>query len=204
MKKLLAFVSLTTLLLTGQALAQVDPDVDMIGIYFDPEAATWCVNPGAVGPVDAYLCLTSASADSGVAGWECTIEVTEGVFVLEWNLQGIGASNFSTEPEFIVGMSEPLPRDDVIVLMQFTVGAFLADPIDLRVLPIANPSLPPDPWPLPTYADGDNSNILIPMGYAGGWDQLTGDPYVCAQINGGCDVIPSEDATWGGVKSLYR
>jgi len=204
MKKLLALVSLATLLLTGQALAQVDPDVDMIGIYFDPEATTWCVNPGDIGPLDAFLCLTSASADSGVAGWECTIEVTSGFFVLEWELQGVGASNFSTEPEFIVGLAEPLLWEPVIVLMRFSVGAFLPDPINLRVLPIANPSLPPDPWALPAYADGDNPNHLIPMGYAGGWDTTTGDPYVCAQINAGCDVIPTEDATWGGVKSLYR
>ncbi len=203
MRKLVVLLGLASLLVAGNAMAQIDPDPDMIGVYFDLGATTWCTSPGPVGPYAAYLILTNATALSGVSGWECSVEVTAGVFVLSWIYNGT-AVNALSPPDFAVGLATSLPWEPAILLMTFQVGLFAPTPVEITVTAQPIPSIPDTPYPLPAYAAGDDPGDLRSLGYSTGWDPETGTPNVAAVINGDCTPTANEDATWGNVKNMYR
>ncbi len=197
MKKLLSTLAIVALM-APIASAQLDPDPDGVGIYFDLGGNVNCDVAPVGAPLDTYLLLTNASAAAGVFGWECRIDYTPGVYILAWTLQG-SAINAGTIPEFAVGIAVPLPWQPAIHLMTITVGVFAPDPIELWIFPLYLPSIPG----VPCYADGADPGNLIEMRQSTGGPPL-GDPPVCV-INGDCpDPIPTEDATWGSVKNLYR
>jgi hypothetical protein len=203
MRKLAILLGLGSLLVAGIATAQIDPDSDMIGVYFDPGATIWCISPGPAGPTDAYLCLTNATATAGVSGWECSIIITEGVFVLDWGYSG-AAINALSPPDFAVGLASPLPWEPSIVLMTMTVGLFNADPVDITITAQPIPSIEPDPYPLPAYAAGDDPGDLRPLGYSTGWNTESGEPNLAAVINGECTPTATDESTWGNVKNMYK
>jgi hypothetical protein len=194
MKKWVVFLAMSGLLIGTHAMAQIDTGENGIGFYFDQGATINCDNPGAVGPVDLFLCLTNLTAPDGVAGWECRVEITQGVYVLDTALSGLNPVNFGAAPDYIVGLGEPLPWAPSLVVAVFTIGVFMPDPIELFIKPVVNPSIPG----VPAFADGGNPDLLIAL------VQSTGGPDIpVAVINGDCPVA-NEDATWGTVKSLYR
>ncbi len=198
MKKLVVLIGLVSLVFSSGAMAQIDPDDDMLGIYFDVNATIFCADAPVGAPSPAYLCLTNPTYvgqdGEAVSGWECNVEVTEGVFILAWLLTE-GAVNVSLPPDFIVGLATPLPWSPVIVLMELTVGVFAPGAINFTLHPSDTPSFDP---PSPGYAAGDDPGLLIPLGYSAGGE------VVCAVINGDCNVTADEDATWGSVKSMYK
>jgi len=194
MKKWVVFLAMSSLLVGANAMAQIDTGENGIGMYFDEGATINCDNPGAVGALDLYLCLTNITSPDGISGWECRIEITQGVYILETVLMGYLPINFGSAPDYIVGLGEPLPWAPSMVVGVFTFGVFMPDPIEIFIKPVVNPSIPG----VPAYADGANSDILIPL------VQSTGGPDIpVGVINGDCPVA-NEDATWGSVKSLYR
>jgi hypothetical protein len=207
LQKCWALVLTSTIILALQAghdtVAQVDPDPDMISIYFDEAATLYCTTAPVGEPVTAFLCLTNCTALAGIAGWEATIEVTAGVPILDWLLRG-EAINVSTPPEFTVGLVDGLPWSPSIVLLEFTVGVYSPDPIELRVAPIPGPPIPPWPCPLPLFAAWDGGGVVQTLGYAAGWDLVSCQPNVCAIINGDCNVLAEAEPTWGQVKAMYR
>lgn len=204
MRKLLVLLGLASLVVAGTAFAQTDQDPDMIGIYVDAGAVENHAEPGAAGPYPVYLCMTNASAASGVSGWECSVEVTAGVFVLAWTYNGT-AVNALSPPDFAVGLADPLPWEPVIVLMTATVGLFTPNIVELTVKPQPIPSIPDTPFPLPAYAAGDDPGDLRSLGYSTGWDPATGEPNVSCVLNGVPPFpIGNDEETWGGVKNLYR
>jgi hypothetical protein len=203
MRKLAILLGLGSLLVAGVATAQIDPDADMIGVYFDPGATIWCIDPGPAGPTDAYLCLTNPTALSGVSGWECSIVITEGIFVLNWGYSG-DAINALSPPDFAVGLASPLPWESSLVLMTFTIGLFAADPVEITITAQPIPSIPDTPYPLPAYAAGDDPGDLRPLGFSTGWNPETGEPNVAAVINGECTPTAADESTWGNVKNMYR
>jgi hypothetical protein len=204
MRKLLVLLGLASLVVAGASFAQTDPDPDMIGIYVDPGATENHAEPGAAGPYDVYLCMTNPSAASGVSGWECSIIVTDGVFILEWGYAG-SAINALSPPDFAVGLAEPLPWEPSIVLMTLTAGLFAPDPVEFTLTPQPIPSIPGDPYALPAYAAGDDPGDLRSLGYSTGWNPETGVPNVSCVLNGEPPFpIGTDEDTWGGVKNLYR
>ena len=144
MKKVLA-LGLLSLFVASGAMAQVDPDPDGIGIYFDTDATVYCVEgvfPGQYGPGFVYLVITNPTIAAGVAGYECYLEVTGPAFVLDWGYQG-AAINAATPPDFAVGLASPLvPVNNAVVLLDMTVFLTGVDPVHWRVLPSTNPSIP--------------------------------------------------------------
>lgn len=204
MKKLVVLLGVASLLVAGGAAAQIDPDLDMLGFYFDEQATIFCTDVALNGQQNVYLCITNPS-DIGappnnytVSGWECSYTATlpAGVFVLSETLLGDGPTNFSSgENDFIVGLSTPFTWSPVVVVLQLLVGVFGPGQIDFTLHPAENSSFDP---PAPGYASGDDPNTLIPLGYSAGGE------VVCAVINGDCNVTASEDQTWGAVKSLYK
>lgn len=206
MRKVFVILAAAVLMSSSDVLAQpIDPDPDMIGFYFDEDATIYCTSAPTGAPFPAYLCLTNCTAPAGVSGWECSVWVTPGIFVLSWNLHGIAVVT-GIPPDFLVSLGEPLPWAPSIVLMDVLVGVFAPGTIELKVYPSSSASLPPnsDGCFLPAYAAGDDPGHLRPLGYSCGYNPDTCEPNMCTVINGDCTPIENDEMTWGGVKALYK
>ena len=205
MRKTIILTWLGCLLFATNVRAQVDPDPDMIGFYFDQNATVYCTFAPVGEPFTAYLCLTNCTAPSGVSGWECRPWITPGIFVLSWYLHG-NAVNSGIPPDIIVGLGNPLPWASSIVLMDVEVGVFIPGVIEFKVYPANAHSLPPNPdgCALPAYAVGDDPSDLRSLGFSAGYDPATCEPYVCAVINGECSPAATAESTWGGIKAMYK
>jgi hypothetical protein len=197
MKKLLVLVA-AALLISGNSFAQLDPDDNGVGIYFDP---CGCCLPCVTlpeGEAYAWLVITHPSAPAGIGGWECRIEVEGPAAILSWNFEGQDPINFTQEPNFLVGLSAPLINPftfpTVVVMEIHFLVMDVQPPIEFFLEPNWTPSIDGEL----VYADGANPNELIIM------RQSTGGPgEPVAVVNGDCPVA-NEDATWGQVKTLYR
>lgn len=199
MKNFVTAAFLLTLILgVGNAVAQLDPDEDGIGIYFDPCACVNCV-PMEPGPQQGYVVITHPTAQqAGVGGWEAKIWVEGPGVITGMTFQG-NAINFTAAPEYFVGIQIPLYNPFMYpAVIVATVDFLLLDdlqPLQWYIDGVYRHSLPER---VPAYLDGDDYNIIIPL------QQPTGGPTIpVATINGEC-AVPTSEASWGDVKSLYR
>jgi hypothetical protein len=197
-----AIVTATTLLMVlllgAQAFAQLDPDDDGIGVYFDPCACVNCL-PMDVGQQVGWVVITHPTAqEGGVGGWEAKIWIEGPAVITNTTLYG-DATSFLPAPDYYVGCGTPLYNPftyPAVVVAKFDFMIFdTATPIDWYIDGVYRHSLPER---VPAYLDGDDYEIIIPL------QQPTGGPDIpVATINGEC-AVEGEDATWGGVKSLFR
>jgi hypothetical protein len=201
-----AILCLSIVVWVTTAMSQVDPDPNGIGIYFDEGANVYCMQTEVGNQTSAYLCLTRITSESGISKWEAKVEVSRPSDVLAWNLMGQG-TNTSETPEFNVDLTEPLPWQSSLVVLEMTISIQAVHPLVFRVHPVENPSVPGAPFPLPAYALGDDPSEFRTLGYSWGWDPATGEPNWCAVINpaGDCSDPPTANSSssWGGIKALY-
>ncbi len=194
-------------LMTHLASAQIDPDPNGIGLYFDEEATIYCLQAPVGSELTAYLCLTRITAASGVSRWEATIEVSYPSAVLTWNLRG-QAVNATEIPEFVVQLADPLPWQPSLVVLEMRIRVMTEHPLAFRIHPVSDPSVTDTLHPLPAYAAGTDPTDFRTLGYSWGWDPVTGTPFWCAVINpvGDCSEAPAErePSSWGTIKALYR
>ena len=199
MKNLVTVACLCALLIAcGTAFAQLDPDEDGIGVYFDPCACVNCV-PMEAGPQQGYIVITHpTSQEAGVGGWEAQIWC-EGPAVITATLYEGQSINFLNPPDYVVGLGTPLYNPFmypavVVATLEFLITDTSA-PVNFYINGIYKHSLPER---VPCYLDGADYNIIIPL------QQPTGGPDIpVATINGAC-AVPTETVSWGEVKSLYR
>ncbi|MFO7609444.1 MAG: hypothetical protein R6X35_09655 [Candidatus Krumholzibacteriia bacterium] len=200
MKKIAIAAFLLTLVLAhGYALAQMDPDDDGIGIYFDPCACVNCV-PMEVGPQQGYVVITHpTSQQAGVGGWEAKIWTDGPGIITGVTFEGQAFNFGSRAHEYIVGIAVPLYNPFMYPAVVVATFDFLltddATPLHWYIDHIYFHSTPEEQ---PAYLDGADYNIIIPL------QQPTGGPTIpVATINGDC-AVPATEASWGDVKSLYR
>jgi len=143
------------------------PDSDFLGIYFDETGTSNQIEVTSTQFLTSYLCILEASAPSGVSGWECSISGTEDVLVVDWSLQGT-AINILVPPEFFVGLADPLPWQESIVLMEFTYLVNQPGVFEFYLHPAPIPSMPGHM----IYAAGDDPGNLIPLNWASGSENL--------------------------------
>ena len=133
----------------------VSQAADNIGIWFDP-AYTQNDLQQSTFPYfgEAYLVLHEPSLD-GVGGWECQVATSGPVTLLTWTLEG-QAANFTTPPEFVVGLGSPLPSgaDVLLATVQFMIDA--PAPVAFSLVPVYHASIPGEMAYIP-FAD---PNIL--------------------------------------------
>jgi hypothetical protein len=197
MKKLFLLLGLGTLLMASPALAQIDPDEDGVGIYFDPCACNYCVTLDE-GEHLGYVVITHPTAPEGVAGWELEISWEGPAVVLEYIYEGM-AINVETPPSFAVGLGEPISNPymfpAVVVLTMRVLLLDTADPVNFFIDGIQFHSLPER---VPAYVDGGNLDNIIEL------RQSTGGPdFPVATINGDC-AVATEESSWSDVKQLFR
>ncbi|MBM4130726.1 hypothetical protein FJ250_06825 [bacterium] len=187
--------------LAGVAQAQLDPDDDGIGVYFDPCACNNCIAMD-VGAHRAFLVITHPTSPQGVHGWEAKLTTTGPIFLTNVNVDPLGAGAINVgiaAGEYIVGVVTPM-------INPFTYPAVVIAIIDFY---LANTTTPARffidgvffhslPQKVPAYLDGANTNIIKELKQSTG-----GRTFPVATINGDC-AVATEDQTWGGVKALFR
>ena len=187
-------------LLAGGAFAQLDPDDDGIGVYFDPCACVNCLTLDE-GFHTGYLVITHPTSPMGVGGWEAKVWAEGPVNVIGWQFVG-DAINAGLRPdEYVVGIpiGEPLYNP-------YMFPAVVVAIITMQVLDTTQPIN----WYVdgihfsshesgqPCYLDGSDHNIVKPL------QQCTGGPeFPVATINGEC-AVAVESTTFDAVKALYR
>ncbi|MCK9995853.1 MAG: hypothetical protein KAH56_06210 [Candidatus Krumholzibacteria bacterium] len=184
----------------------IDPDDDMIGIFFDEGAIdeSWCATASTGSQITAYLCLTRATDSSGFTNWEGRIESSVPGSLVGFVIRGDG-TNSAVEPEFVVSYDTPLPYQLSTVLLEINVEVVWQWPTGLRVWPASEFSGSVE---LPAYATVASAGVYQTLGYSFGWNAVTKVPAWCAAINDDTCLtkpsVPVDSATWGGVKALYR
>ncbi len=197
MKKI-ALVLMITAVLTGNAFAQLDPDDDGIGVYFDPCACVNCLTLDA-GEHLGYLVITHPTSPMGVLGWECKMWAEGPAFITSVELLGNAVDVGTRENEYIVGLADPLYNPysfpAIVVAM---VNVFITDTTEPINFYIDGVYFPSHESGQPAYLDGSDNTIIKPL------QQSTGGPdFPVATINGEC-AVATESTTIDGIKALYR
>ena len=196
-----AFALLLSLFIVGNAFAQLDPDEDGIGIYFDPCACVNCLDL-PIGEHLGYLVITHPTSAMGVGGWEATI-FNEGPGVVgEWELLG-NAIDVGTRPnEFIVGLGTPVINPYsfpavVVAILHLTIWDDTV-PVEFFIDGVFFHSIPDNPQP--AYLDGADYEIIKPLQQIQGSAELP-----VAIINGDCSgVVATSSESFDSLKALYR
>lgn len=183
------------LLLAPGAGAQIDPDHDGIGIYFDEAATQTSATAGVGENVIAYLIATRPSQAGGLAMWEAVVSASPYAMVQGGSSLGFNvATNMPGDRvrAFVVFCNAPLPPlQNHMVLATLTVTTLDAAPIDLFVggYDYAMPS-----YRLDEPLSGEDRF----------WHPSSGSlDRPVARINGDAPVIV-DGTTWGAVKTMFR
>jgi hypothetical protein len=184
-----------------------------IGIYTDPNptadnAEALATYSGAPGQIAAYVVLTHpinmdfGAPNSGVrnpiavvGGFEFRLNMPANVFLLTSTMPP-QSTNFATPPEWLAGCNAPVV-DDHVTLLTLGLGEFSGTPSLIYLSPVQDaPQSIPGSMAITDYNDDFRLNPAYPV---------SGD--YAAPVFGlwtGTQVVPTDDAAWGDVKSLYR
>ncbi len=204
MKTLLVLV--LSCLMASSAFAVIDPDPDMLGIYFDMNADDNCMFVEANTPFFAYLILTNSTAPAinayEFSFYNCVCTGLESnLFMMSSNIAhgaDVGGIDVGTHTpisgEYIVGLAESIPTTEATILHSWQYMLLAVLPVQMFIGPSPVPSLPGG---LPVVQNAEGS-ILMTVGTS------TGGPDIpVATLNTDC-VVAIENVSWGDVKALYR
>jgi len=195
------------------AAQPVDPDPDGMGVYFDTEGMTWCLDVddwvpmiGAGPTIPAYLLVTRPSTSlPNIHGWEAHVEIVTNSFTppTGWTLTP-GAVNTGKEGDYVVDVSgtASIPiMGDAVMLATIEIAwlgfeGHASAIISLRG--VEGSQLHPGG---PGYHSDDATAPVPCQCYFGSWGPV-------AWVNGDCNPVwpyrvVDESLTWGEVKSLY-
>ncbi len=201
MKKLLLILAALSLI-AGSALA-----ANEIGIYMTEDA-----NPdntsynGTPGTFTCYVVCSdptnfhfgSPTSDvvtpiSVVGGFEFRVVVPASVYLLSATMPP-QSTNFATPPEWLAGSNAPVVGGNC-TLLTLNLGAFTGAPGSIFLTPVQDaPQSVPGEMAITDYNDAFRLNAAYP---------ISGD-YALPVFGLWTSVVPTDDAAWGDVKSLYR
>jgi hypothetical protein len=199
MKKIVIAVVLAVLV-SGNAFAQLDPDDDGIGVYFDPCACVNCIEL-EVGTATGYVVITHPTSIMGVGGWEAKIWNT-GPGLATYELLGNAINAATREYEFVVGLGTP-------AINPYTYPAVVVAIVHLAILDTGTPieffidhvyfNSIEDVFQ-PAYVDGGDLTVLKALQQIQGSADLP-----VAIINGDCSgTVDTENETFDSLKALFR
>ncbi len=191
------FLLFLILFLVGSASAQTISDANVLAFYFDEDATerSWY----GTGEVAVYLVAgpieMGGQPCQGLNHWsanEIWIGPFENVSSAHWIMRGAAypAELEMTQAWAIldVGLADPLPLNGRTVVAELRLNVLSEELIQLHC------------WGGPFIADGVESHFEILTYGSDGPMDMTGHT---ANINGSSPV-PSSQASWGEVKSLFR
>jgi len=214
-KLLLAMSALAALALlvpnTGAAQTAEGPTgwYNHIGIYLSQDPFTAETNyTGAPGTITAYVVITNprnynyGAPGSGieqdvavVGGFEFKVVLPADVYLLGAALPPL-TTNFATPPEFLAGTNITVVNHAATCLT-LSLGAFAVNPEYVYLTPVQDaPQSVPDHLAITDYNDAFRLIAAFPSSGDASLPVfgLWADPA----------PVPSEDASWGAVHSLYR
>ena len=205
MKKLV--VLLLASLVATSAFAVIDPDPNMMGVYFDRTADNNCLTTGASVPFFTYLILTNPTP-AAINAYELGLEIRvpagmEGMFfqlassVADGVVSGIDVGvNGALGGDYIVGLAGPIPAQPATILHSWQHMLLAVIPVEYFIGASSLPSIPGDS---PVVQDADGS-VLFQVGQSTG-----GADIPVAVVNGaGPCPVGVEETSFGSVKSLFR
>lgn len=195
MKKLVMLL-MASLLVASTAFAVVDEDPDMLGVYFDVNADMTCME--GVAPyanVMTYIVLTNPSFDY-LYGIEFGYDRTANLTILGTEWADPAVTDVGGPANHIVGFGSPWATSEATVVATLTALYLETTGAPATFsLKGSNPSSINPLLPTVLLANGELRTL--------GTSTLPGE--VSAVINGTCeDVVATEPASFGAVKSLYR
>lgn len=181
-------------LVGGQAWGIADPTPDLLGLYFEETADTYCLEWIApYTPFDMYAVYTNPTV-SEIMGFEFGMETPASLTMLQVTV----ACNPFWDPienvPYVVGCGSPLPVGDATILVHFRFMNLTGntDPIHFFVHAAEMPSIPGEN-PVVWLPDGN----LLPLLVRGAPDEPT------ALIYDEC-TVDTEPTTWDSLKAIYR
>ncbi len=191
-------------LLSTSAYAVLDPDPDVLGVYFDLTADQNSIEVGENTPFNVYFVITNPSADF-VHGWEFGYEFVSAVPDMLVRLEerlyygedGLGPVNLGTSwdltsGDYIVGLSSPLPGQPATVCMRWQCMLTAPTTIEIFLGPSGIESINDG---MPAYEIG---GTILPLGLS------TGGPETAVATINALAPVGVESASFGSVKSLFR
>jgi hypothetical protein len=198
MKKLVVLLMVS--LMATSAFAVIDPDPDMVGVYFEPAANTNGFAATVNVPFHAYVVLTRPT--SNVNGFEGSYRVVPqpGMEALMFRLgQALpaGAVDLGTSTNFLAGnffygLAAPITASEAVVLVDWTFMLLAAQTVEIFLGPSPTPSIPNG---LPAYEAG---GFIKSLGLSTG-----GVDIPVARVNG-MGPVAIENESFGNVKALFR
>ena len=200
MKKLVVLLMVS--LMATSAFAVVDPDTDMLGVYFDTAADQNCIDAAANVPFFAYVTITNPSS-AEVHGLEFGYSIVSSagpglMFRLANNLPA-GAVDLGTNTDlfagdYVVGLANPLPGTPAVQFVTWQFLLLAPQSVEIFLGPSSVPSLDDG---MPAYEIG---GAIQSLGLATG-----GVDVPVATVNGGANCpVATEETSFGSVKSLFR
>ncbi len=191
MNKVLLFL-ISALLLAGVALAVIDEDDNVIGLYFDTDADSDCLEAVSTNSqVPCYIVLTRPTF-SDLYGFELGFQYGSELIHLGTTFANSQALNLGADGNLVVGFGSPTYTSDATLLATLNMMY-----IDISNTPTTLTLSGSDPSSLdPAYP-----SVLL----AGGEIISTGlhESAFGFQMNGSCS-FENNPAAWGEVKSVYR
>ncbi|HPF69879.1 MAG TPA: hypothetical protein PLQ13_04335 [Candidatus Krumholzibacteria bacterium] len=214
MKKLLLAMSAlaaVALLVPSSGVAGVNDssgeglNANIIGVYTTQTANDSDVSyTGTPGPVTCYAVVknpvnyhtgapgsTVESDITVLGGFEFKLVLPATVFLLSGTMPA-GATNFLTPPNYLVGCNIPV-SNRVATVVTFSLGWFSGTPEFLFVSPVDNVPSVNGKLAITDFNDDFRLNPAYPP-----YHDFAIPVFALGQ------ALDSEDATWGGVKSLFR
>ncbi len=187
-------------LLAVSSSAQIHPDPDGLGLYFDPGGTAYETQTSVpFQQVTAYLLATNITDPMGISGWECAVITTGSVAAPSWTVSGGLNVTDGSAGLFQVGIGLfelALPSAPTVLLATWT-GFIMApfDIVEFLVTPFPGSVSFPDSA---GYASGSDAGHLIPFDINGG---CFGSGWTI--INMWCP-LGAEQQSWSEIKTIYR
>lgn len=193
-------IVLLALALPVASAAVIDPDPDLLGIYFDTQADINCLQVDSGTSFSAFVILTNPSAGSIDAfefGYENEFDSNYyGMLALLGAILPPGSINVGSGDasggDYIVGLASPMPPATALVLCTWEYLVLDKFPVLMYLGPSSTPSLPGG-LPVVQEAGGDLMTVEL----------LTGNANrPVAAVNSACGS--QVDLQWGALKSTFR
>ena len=185
-------VLLGVMLLVGPAAAVIDEDDNVIGLYFDTDADSDCLDSvGAMSQVPCYIILTNPTF-SDLHGFELGFEYGSELLHLGTTLACSEAINIGSDDNLIVGFGSPTSTDSATLLATLDMMYMdMSSTPTTMVLKGSEPSSLDPSFPTVLLADGELVSTALHS------------PEFPYQMNGFCEYV-DEPTAWSGVKSMFR
>jgi hypothetical protein len=207
-KKLLTLI-VGLVMMSSLAVANAQPPNfgdSEIGIFVvtnpaDENAQEQACYMGPPGQFTAYVVLTNpvnqhnGNPMAQVGGFEFRLVYPSGTFVTP--TLHPSATNFMSPPDFLCGAQIPVVGGQC-TLITLTIVTFSADPIHWYIHPISDAGSQSIPGSIAISDALDDFSLSEAYVVSGDFTVPVFGMYDCG------DVVPNENTSWGGIKSLYR